>query len=98
MLELPKYSDFLRCVDTGFKALTTEGPVELRLCDVRELDRGQRPDNLPTPMALTFTGPEHIVLNQDTYALEHPELGRHSLFLTPIAPKEASPRYEAIIA
>ncbi len=98
MPELPKFSDFLHCVNTGFKALTANGPVELRLSDVRELDRGQRPDEFPTPMALTFRGPENIILNQDTYALEHPDLGRHSLFLTPIAPDGASPRYEAMIA
>lgn len=97
MTHPPKFTDFARQLNSHFTAHTRHGPVDLVLSDVRELDRGHRPDDLPTPVSLTFTSDAPIVLLQDTYRLDHPVLGTHKLFIVPVATGRRIPDYQVII-
>ena len=48
--------------------------------------------------SLVFRGPSTPLLAQGTYRLVHAELGELALFLVPIGPDDAGPRYEAAFA
>lgn len=98
MGELPTYKEFAEHLNDRFRAHTAHGPVDLELIEATELDRGQRPDHFPTPISLIFSGPADVILTQDNYTLEHPELGRHRLFITPVLSGEAVPHYQIILA
>jgi hypothetical protein len=53
----------------------------------------------PTPaFSLDFRGDSGPVLLQDTYRVEHPQIGVFPLFLVPIGPDHADVRYQAIFA
>jgi hypothetical protein len=48
------------------------------------------------PFSLVFHGPPDVVLPQQIYRLEHPELGSFELFLVAIGPDGRGQRYQAI--
>lgn len=50
----------------------------------------------PRPFTVTFSGPLDPQLDQATYAVEHPELGRFPLFIVPVSRDADGMRYEAI--
>ena|SRR5829696_4773177 len=71
-------------------------PVALELVLVTENGMEFRP-GARQPFALYFLGPESSqYLLQNTYRLEHPEMGVLNLFLVPRALQAARMRYEAI--
>jgi hypothetical protein len=47
--------------------------------------------------SLAFTAPNHEVLKQNTYRLEHENLGKFDLFISPVTSKRHGEIYEAII-
>ena len=48
--------------------------------------------------SLLFSGPQETTLNQDTYLIEHEELGMFSFLIVPVGTKDArAPHYEAVI-
>jgi len=48
--------------------------------------------------SLLFRGPKEMVLKQDTYVIEHEELGMFSFLVVPVGTKNArAPHYEAVI-
>lgn len=49
-----------------------------------------------TPFHLRFRGPSRPRLPQRTYLLDHPVLGRHEVFLVPIAEDGDGRTYEAV--
>lgn len=48
--------------------------------------------------SLIFHGPSHVPLSQNTYALEHPDLGRLPIFLVPVSQQEEGFLYEAVFS
>ncbi len=86
-------------VGSRFVAHTQHGPVELVLMEASERERGQLPEQFRTPFSLLFHGPNEPRLSQDTYTLDHPELGRVQWMLVPVMPDTRAPnvpRYEAL--
>lgn len=71
--------------------------VAVKLVDVSDLPRrGARSGN--EAFSLLFRGDKSTALEQNTYAIEHPGLGRFSFLIVPIMSKDQSARhYEAII-
>jgi hypothetical protein len=63
-------------------------------------DRMKLPEEFRDPFRLSFRGPPHLVLAQTTYEVEHPEAGRHDLFLVPVMVPAEDGRhlYEVIVA
>ena len=48
--------------------------------------------------SLLFHGPEDVTLKQDTYLIEHEQLGMFSFLVVPVGTKNTrAPRYEAVI-
>lgn len=86
-------------VGSQFVAHTQQGPVELVLVEAQERPRGHLPEPFRTPFSLLFTGPEAPRLAQDTYTLDHAQLGRVQWMLVPVMPDTRAPnvpRYEAV--
>ena len=98
MSALPSYGVFAEQLNSIFVAHTAAGEIELKLIEATELARGQRPAEFPTPLSLIFSSDSDTILGQDTYALDHPELGRLHLTLTPVISGKARPDYQAIIS
>lgn len=48
------------------------------------------------PFSLVFQGPKGSALPQRIHAMEHERLGVMEIFLVPIEPDAAGPRYEAV--
>ena len=71
-------------------------PIGLELVLVTESQAEFRP-GARQPFALYFLGPEspHYLL-QNTYRLEHPEMGVLNIFLVPRARQKGRMRYEVI--
>ncbi len=48
--------------------------------------------------SLIFRGPKDATLEQDTYVIEHEELGRFSFLVVPVGTKDTrAPHYEAVV-
>jgi hypothetical protein len=94
-------SDFAPYLNQTFTIrLEAEGvePIELELASVTET--GQRHSvEARQPFSLHFLGPvSSQYLLQNTYRLEHKEMGALELFLVPLGPELGRMRYEAIFA
>lgn len=100
MTEALSISDFKPLVGAAFTIRFPDGTLELTLGAVEPHGtRAPRPDvpGLRTePFSLVFLGPLAPVLPQRTWALEHPVLGTHEVFLVPLGPQEGRMRYEAV--
>ena len=95
---------FERQVGTRFRIVDGPGsaPRSVRLATVtrsRTIAQPGRRAPEPTPaFSLIFHGPSGPALPQDTYRVEHPQLGAFPLFLVPIGPDRDDARYQAIFA
>lgn len=72
-------------------------PIEL--AEIREVFAGGRKEGQRQPFALTFLGATDKYVQQATYPLVHPALGRMSVFLVPLGPDPQNGgrmKYEAI--
>jgi hypothetical protein len=72
--------------------------VELELVEVTALgSRGGPPARgRSEPFSCLFRGPADRPLDQGTYGLVHPAVGRITLFIVPVGPVEGGLGYEAI--
>ena len=50
------------------------------------------------PFTLVFRGPGPVVLPQQTYTVQHEEMGEMEIFLVPIGSDAKGVRYEAVFA
>ncbi|RSZ55105.1 hypothetical protein HF313_24755 [Massilia atriviolacea] len=97
---------FTGALDSAFIAHTAAGDIALTLVEATELPRRGLPEQFRTPLTLIFAGPPAPVLYDDHYVLDHPALGRHQWFMTPISslaslPRSAGPagqRYQVVFA
>ena len=99
MAELPLFPDFVRQLNTPFRAKTAHGEIELQLVEAKELSSGGDPRQGRTPMSLIFVNRSqpHIILSQGTYQLDHPALGTLSLFVVPVVAGRPTPDYQVLI-
>jgi len=74
--------------------LDGQGTLDFTLLEARRLGDGL--DGARDPFALVFRGPLDPQLEQRTYGIEHPRLGRLLFFIVPIAREADGMRYEAI--
>lgn len=58
--------------------------TQLKLVDVIDHPRGNRPDKLPDPFSLIFSSPWNETLPGQIYETENNALGRMPMFITPI--------------
>jgi uncharacterized protein DUF6916 len=87
MLEKATAETFSPHVQSKFRI--EDGP-EVQLEEVRTL--GTESDDQRAPFSIVFSGPQEQTLPQQTYKVEHDELGGFELFLVPLGPG----RYEAV--
>jgi hypothetical protein len=95
---------FERHLDSEFRIIAGPGtaPRRVHLTKVTRSETitkpGRRPPESTPAFSLIFRGPEGPALLQDTYQVEHTQLGVFPLFLVPIGPTQADFRYQAIFA
>jgi hypothetical protein len=97
MLQDLTSASFEAHVGTVFRVLPPVGdPLELTLDAVRLLE--PHPGPRAQPFSAYFRGPRNPVLAQQTYRLEHEDMGALELFLVPIGPdpKGGGMNYEAV--
>lgn len=73
-------------VDSTFMAHTAAGVMALTLTEVKEMPRRGLPEQFRTPLSMIFAGPAEPVLYDGNYTVDHEQLGRIELYLSPIAP------------
>lgn len=72
--------------------------VMFKLVDVTSFASRQETAAGKEGFSLLFRGPEDNPLKQDTYLIEHPELGTFSFLVVPVGTKnKRAPHYEAVI-
>lgn len=97
MAEQLTEEDFSRHLHTTF-SLRGEGAdaLTLELAEVLSYRGGENEQAGMERFSLFFQGPDHSMLQQGTYALDHEQLGSLALFLVPVARNERGVRYEAV--
>jgi hypothetical protein len=81
-------------VGSPFALQGPQGPVALELTKVALLGHGVAGGR--EPFSLHFLAPDAAHLEQRTWTLLHPALGRLDIFLVPLGPVQGRMRYEAI--
>ncbi len=72
--------------------------VKIKLVDVTSFASRKQTAAGKEGFSLLFRGPKETTLNQDTYLIEHDELGMFSFLVVPVGIKNTrAPRYEAVI-
>ena len=72
--------------------------VKMRLIDVTNFASSKQTAAGKEGFSLLFRGPQEATLKQDTYLIEHEQLGMFSLLVVPIGTKDRrAPHYEAVI-
>ena len=95
---------FERHLGSAFHVVAGSGAAS-RLVHLTEVTRSQTiagpgrraPETTPA-FSLIFHGDSGPVLSQDTYRVEHSQLGVFPLFLVPIGPNQGDVRYHAVFA
>jgi hypothetical protein len=97
MAELHTEADFSRNLNTKFRVRAeAPRPVELELVEVTGWTTRPEEEKGMERFSLTFLGPADIYMPQQTYALEHDNLGALELFLVPIGRDERGFQYQAV--
>jgi hypothetical protein len=86
--------DFAPHVEVEFPVQVGDVQHVLRLTEASP--QGAADDAGRQPFTLVFSGPAEPLLEQATYPLEHPALGRLDVFLVPMARDATGTRYTAV--
>ena len=88
---------FTRQLNSKFRVhADTPRPVELELVEVKGWRSIPMEQGGMERFSLFFAGPADIMLPQQSYSLEHEQLGTLDIFLVPVARDEKGLRYEAV--
>ena len=88
---------FARHLNTSFRVLVdAPRPIELELVEVKGWRSEVEEQSGMERFSLFFRGPADIHMPQQTYTLEHEQLGTLHIFLVPIGRDEQGFRYEAV--
>ena len=72
--------------------------VKLKLVEVTDFASRKQTAAGKEGFSLLFHGPQDVTLKQDTYVIEHEELGMFSFLVVPVGTKNTrAPRYEAVV-
>lgn len=88
---------FERQLNTDFLIKTGDQKIRVKLVAVDDLRRDKKSAIGKECYGLTFHGDTSNRLAQDTYLIEHKELGVFSFLLVPIGMTGKRPQYEAVI-
>ncbi len=92
MLGTLKHGEYVEQLNTKFRVVEMDEPVELELFNVSELKTGGGQESF----SLLFHGAKDKLLPQKLYDLEHDTLGQGSIFLVPVGAKDDIIEYEAV--
>ncbi|MFL6335778.1 MAG: DUF6916 family protein [Pyrinomonadaceae bacterium] len=93
----PTEEDFRRHLGTKFGVrVETPRPLELELDEVKSYNpKGSEAGGMER-FSLHFYGPGDIMLQQNTFTLDHPEMGELILFMVPVGRDDRGFRYEVV--
>lgn len=92
MLETLTGDDFESSRQEPFSIQLEGDELQLRVVEVRQ---GRGGASGRTPFAVIFRAQDNPPLEQGTYTLQHPRLGRLDLFIVPVAQSGGCRDYEA---
>ena len=87
--------EFSKHVNTKFRVVN-EQPIELELTEVKGYSSKPHEQTGMERFSAFFRGPADRDLAQQTYAIEHEQMGTFDLFLVPVSRDENGFRYEAV--
>jgi hypothetical protein len=97
MAEQPTEENFTRQLHTRFRVrVDAPRPLELELVEVKGWRTVTAEQQGMERFSVYFTGPADLFLPQNTYMLEHEQMGVFEIFLVPIEPNTSGFRYEAV--
>jgi hypothetical protein len=83
---------------TKFSINHEASKVKMVLIDVTNFASAKQTAAGKEGFSLVFRGPQEATLKQDTYLIEHEQLGMFSLLVVPVGTKDRrAPHYEAVI-
>ena len=83
---------------TSFTITDETAKVKVKLVDVTNFASRKQTAAGKEGFSLLFRGPQDNILKQNTYLIEHAELGMLSFLIVPVGTRDTrSPHYEAII-
>jgi hypothetical protein len=87
--------EFSKHVNTKFR-VAVEPPVELELTEVKGYLSREHEETGMERFSAFFRGPVDRFLRQQTYSIEHEQMGAFELFLVPVSQGHDGFRYEAV--
>ena len=91
-------ASFKSQLNTSFFINHQASKVKITLVNVTSFASRKETASGKEGFSLIFRGPEETTLKQDTYLIEHKELGMFSFLVVPVGTKDTrAPHYEAVI-
>ena len=91
-------SSFKSQLGTSFHVNHQASKVKITLVDVANFASRRETAAGKEGFSLLFRGPQETALKQDTYLIEHEQLGMFSFLIVPVGTKDKrAPYYEAVI-
>ena len=91
-------ASFKSQLGTSFVINHQASKVKIKLVDVANFASRKQTAAGKEGFSLLFRGPQDITLKQDTYLIQHEELGMFSFLVVPVGTKDTrAPLYEAVI-
>jgi hypothetical protein len=91
-------ASFKSQLGTSFQINYQASKVKFTLVDVATFASRKQTAAGKEGFSLLFRGPKETTLKQDTYLIEHEELGMFSFLIVPVGTKDKrAPHYEAVI-
>jgi len=95
---LANMAAFRSQLGTSFTITDETAKVKVKLVDVTNFASRKQTAAGKEGFSLLFRGPQDNILKQNTYLIEHAELGMLSFLIVPVGTRDTrSPHYEAII-
>ena len=91
-------ASFKSQLGTSFQINHQASKVKITLVDVADFASRKQAAAGKEGFSLLFRGPKETALKQDTYLIEHEQLGMFSFLVVPVGTKDTrGPHYEAVI-
>ena len=91
-------ASFKSQLGTSFQINHQASKVKITLVDVANFASRKQAAAGKEGFSLLFRGPKETTLKQDTYVIEHEQLGMFSFLVVPVGTKDTrGPHYEAVI-
>ena len=91
-------ASFKSQLGTNFLINHQASKVKITLVDIKDFASRKQSQAGKEGFSLLFRGPKESTLKQDTYLIEHEQLGMFSFLVVPVGTKDTrAPHYEAVI-